>query len=58
MAINNANDMNRINTIIGEMGNNKKTVKVIKKDNSLLERSEADKDKVILVEDNRQLLLG
>ena len=58
MAINNANDMNRINTIIGEIGNNKKTVKVIKKDNSLLERSEDDKDKVILVEDNRQLLLG
>ena len=38
--------------------NKKQTVKYIKTDNSLIERKDLENEKVILTEDNRQVLFG
>ena len=50
----NENKINNAANIIDSMEN--VTVKRVKKDNGLLERSQSEK--IILVEDNRQVLLG
>jgi hypothetical protein len=50
----NENKINNAENIIDSMGN--VTIKRVKKDNGLLERSQSEK--IILVEDNRQVLLG
>lgn len=57
----NSNNMSRASALINEIGGNDyKTVKVkrIRKEDGLLERTEYDEEKVILVEDNRQMLFG
>lgn len=38
--------------------NKKAKVKYIKKDNSLIERKDVEDEKIILAEDNRQVLFG
>ncbi len=50
----NENKMNNAQNIIDSMAN--VTIKRVRKDNGLLERSESEK--IILAEDNRQVLLG
>lgn len=50
----NENKINNAENIIDSMKN--VTIKRVKKDNGLLERSQSEK--IILVEDNRQVLLG
>lgn len=53
----NANKIDYAQHIIDDMmGSNNIKIKRIKKDNGLLERKETEK--VILVEDNKQLILG
>ena len=55
MGITNANKMANAENAINNLTQNK--VKFIKKEKGLMEREEND-NKVILVEDNRQILLG
>lgn len=50
----NENKINNAQDILNSMSNTQ--VKRIKKENGLLERNESEK--IILVEDNRQVLLG
>lgn len=59
MSFNNSNDMARANSIINSFGNEgKPQVKRIKKEQGLIERTEMDGEKIILAEDNRQVLFG
>lgn len=53
----NMNQISRAEQLVSNMTGSKKTVKYIRKDNSLIERKE-EEEKVILAEDNRQVLLG
>lgn len=50
-------DMEKANEIVSRL-NNKPNVKYIKKDKSLIERESLENEKVILTEDNRQVLFG
>lgn len=54
---NNANALGMAESLISEISEPKK-IKYIKKEKGLLERAELDDNKTILVEDNRQILLG
>lgn len=56
MDIINSNSMNSAQSIIDCIGNCK--VKRVKADKGLIEREKLDDDKIILAEDNRQILLG
>lgn len=51
----NENKIEKANDILNSMSKNP-NIKRVRKDNSLLERNE--NEKIILVEDNRQVLLG
>jgi hypothetical protein len=51
----NENKIEKANDILNSMSKNS-NIKRVRKDNSLLERNE--NEKIILVEDNRQVLLG
>lgn len=57
MGIANANDMRNAQDILNNLENNQ-NVKVIKKDKGLIARESIENKKVILAEDNRQILLG
>ena len=50
-------DMENAQEILSRM-NKKQTVKYIKTDNRLIERKDVENEKVILTEDNRQVLFG
>lgn len=52
----NSNAMNSAQSIIDNLGT--ANIKRVKKEDGLLEREKMNDDKVILVEDNRQILLG
>ena len=52
----NSNSIASAQSIIDELGNT--NVKRIKKDAGLLEREKMNDDKIILTEDNRQVLFG
>lgn len=52
----NANNTEAAQKLVGKL--NGQTIKYIRKDSSLIERQNLEDDKVILAEDNRQLLLG
>ena len=52
----NANNIEAAQKLVGKLSG--QSVKFIRKDNSLIERQNLEDDKVILAEDNRQLLLG
>lgn len=56
----NSNEMSRANELVDSINTVEKPVKVkyIKKDNGLLERENLDDEKIILSEDNRQVLFG
>ena len=51
-------DIDNAQEIVSRLNNKKKTVKYIKTDNSLIERKSDEEEKVILTEDNRQVLFG
>lgn len=53
---NNANNIEAAQKLVGKL--NGQNVKYIRKDGSLIERQNLEDDKVILAEDNRELLLG
>lgn len=57
MGVINSNEINNAQNIIDKL-TNKQKVKYIKKETGLLEREKLDDDKIILAEDNRQILLG
>ena len=52
----NANNIENAQDIINKLNSQK--VKYVKKDKGLIERSELKDEKVILTEDNRQILFG
>ena len=52
----NANNVEAAQKLVGKLSG--QNVKFIRKDSSLIERKNLEDDKVILAEDNRQLLLG
>lgn len=54
----NSNNIGRANSLINEMNGNKNNVKYIRKERGLMERDESSEDKIILAEDNRQILFG
>jgi len=54
--MNNANNIETAQKLVGKLSG--QNVKFIRKDSSLIERKNLEDDKVILAEDNRQLLLG
>jgi hypothetical protein len=58
MGFNNSNDMARANSIINSLDDSNVRVKRIKRDNGLIERTNKDDEKIILAEDNRQVLFG
>ena len=53
----NANVLNNAQSIIESINGERKNVKFIKRERGLMERQEME-EKVILTEDNRQILLG
>lgn len=52
----NANNIENAQDIINKLNSQK--VKYVKKDKGLIERSELKDEKIILTEDNRQILFG
>jgi hypothetical protein len=54
----NANNMSRAASIVSEMAGSQPKVKLIRKERGLLEREEMENEKIILAEDNRQLIFG
>lgn len=55
----NANNIERAEELINGISNDNTTaVKYIKKEKGLIEKTEVDNKKIILVEDNRQIILG
>lgn len=58
MGFNNSNDMARANSIINSLDDSNVRIKRIKRDNGLIERTNKDDEKIILAEDNRQVLFG
>lgn len=55
----NVNNIERAEELINGINqDNTTSVKFIKKEKGLIERTELDNKKVILVEDNRQIILG
>ena len=53
----NANQINNAANLIESINEEQQRVKIVKKDRGLLERTQ-NEDKIILTEDNRQVLLG
>lgn len=55
----NANKLSKAEELVNGLTNNSNvTIKRVKNDRGLIEKTEADKNKVILVEDNRQIICG
>lgn len=53
---NNANNIENAQKLVGKL--NGQNIKYIRKEAGLIERQNLEDDKVILAEDNRQILLG
>lgn len=55
----NANKLSKAEELVNGLTNNSNvTIKRIKNDRGLIEKTESDKNKIILVEDNRQIICG
>lgn len=55
----NANKLSKAEELVNGLTNNSNaTIKRVKNDRGLIEKTEADNNKVILVEDNRQIICG
>lgn len=53
----NSNKLNKAEELVNNLTNNT-VVKRVKSEKGLIEKTEAGKDKIILVEDNRQIICG
>ena len=53
----NTNKLNKAEELVNNLTNNT-VVKRVKSEKGLIEKAEAGKDKIILVEDNRQIICG
>ena len=58
MKILNSNNMSQAESLINEINEKNSNVKIIRKERGLMERDNSKEDKVILTEDNRQILFG
>lgn len=55
----NANKLSKAEELVNGLTNNSNvTIKRVKNDRDLIEKTESDKNKIILVEDNRQIICG
>lgn len=54
----NSNNMSQAESLINEINEKNSNVKIIRKERGLMERDNSKEDKVILTEDNRQILFG
>ena len=54
----NSNNMSQAESLINEINGKDGNVKIIRKERGLMERDSSKEDKVILTEDNRQILFG
>ena len=54
----NSNNMSQAISLIDKINEKNGNVKVIRKERGLMERDNSKEDKVILTEDNRQILFG
>lgn len=54
----NSNNISQAESLINEINEKNANVKVIRKERGLMERDNSKEDKVILTEDNRQILFG
>lgn len=54
----NSNNMSQAESLINEINEKNSNVKIICKERGLMERDNSKEDKVILTEDNRQILFG
>lgn len=55
----NANKLSKAEELVNGLTNNGNvTIKRVKNDRGLIEKTESDKNKIILVEDNRQIICG
>jgi hypothetical protein len=54
----NSNNMSQAESLINEINEKNGNVKIIRKERGLMERDNSKEDKVILTEDNRQILFG
>jgi hypothetical protein len=55
----NANKLSKAEELVNGLTNNSNvTIKRVKNDRGLIEKTESDKNKIILVEDNRQIICG
>lgn len=55
----NANKLSKAEELVDGLTNNSNvTIKRVKNDKGLIEKTESDKNKIILVEDNRQIICG
>ncbi len=55
----NANKLSKAEELVNGLTNNSNvTIKRVKNDKGLIEKTESDKNKIILVEDNRQIICG
>ena len=54
----NSNNMSQAESLINEINEKNSNVKIISKERGLMERDNSKEDKVILTEDNRQILFG
>lgn len=54
----NSNNMSQAESLINKINEKNGNVKVIRKERGLMERDNSKEDKVILTEDNRQILFG
>lgn len=53
----NANKLSKAEELVNGLTNNSNvTIKKVKNDRGLIEKTESDKNKIILVEDNRQII--
>ena len=55
----NANKLSKAEELVNGLTNNSNvSIKRVKNDRGLIEKTESDKNKIILVEDNRQIICG
>lgn len=55
----NANKLSKAEELVNGLTNNSNvTIKRVKNDRGLIEKAESDNNKIILVEDNRQIICG
>jgi hypothetical protein len=55
----NANKLSKAEELVNGLTNNSNvTIKRVKNDRGLIEKTESDNNKIILVEDNRQIICG